>query len=57
MDYDNNNIRYEMTIYKNWTADVNRIVEKNLEKPLLVRNEETLLLTMNFDPEVGLYYS
>ncbi len=44
--------RYEMETYENWTAEVNRIAEKNLEKPLLVRNEETLLLTMNFDPEV-----
>ena len=45
-----------MDTYKKWTAEVGRIVEKNLVKPLLVRNEETLLLTMNFDPEVCCYY-
>lgn len=44
--------RYETETYKKWTTEVNRVVQTNLEKPLLVRNEETLLLTMNFDPEV-----
>ena len=41
-----------MEAYENWTAKVNAVVQNNLGKPLLVRNEETLLLTMNFDPEV-----
>ena len=28
------------------------VVNINLEKPLLIRDQESLLLTMNFSPEV-----
>lgn len=44
--------RYEAETYSKWTADVDRVVNINMVKPLLVRNDETLLLTLNFDPEV-----
>ena len=35
-----------------WTGEV-EVVKTNLQKPLLLRDEKTRLLTMNFDPEVN----
>lgn len=44
--------RFEKETYDKWTAQVDEIVKINLEKPLLVRDQDSLLLTMNFDPKV-----
>ncbi len=44
--------RYEKVRYEEWQTRVDEIVDVNLEKPLLVRDKETMILTMNFNPEV-----
>ena len=46
---------YESDAFDEWTAKVEGVVKINLEKPLLVRNKETMLLTLNFNPEVPMY--
>lgn len=43
---------YESDAFDEWTAKVEGVVKINLEKPLLVRNDESMLLTLNFNPEV-----
>jgi hypothetical protein len=43
---------HEIKVYEEWTAKVEDVSKANLEKPLLIRNEETSRLTVNFDPEV-----
>lgn len=43
---------YEIEVYQEWTSKVEEVSKTNLEKPLLIRNEETSQLTVNFDPEV-----
>ena len=44
--------RHEVKVYQEWTSKVEEVSKTNLEKPLLIRNEETSQLTVNFDPEV-----
>ena len=39
-------------MYKEWTATVDEIAHTNLEKPLLVRDPNTLMISVNFDPQV-----
>ena len=39
-------------MYKEWTATVDQIAHANLEKPLLVRDNNTLMISVNFDPQV-----
>ncbi len=46
---------HEIKVYEEWTAKVEDVSKANLEKPLLIRNEETSRLTVNFDPEVCMY--
>ena len=46
------NYSHEVKVYKEWTAKVEDVSKTNLEKPLLIRNEETSQLKVNFDPEV-----
>lgn len=43
---------YETEVYKEWTIKVEEVSKTNLEKPLLIRNDDTSQLTVNFDPEV-----
>lgn len=44
---------YEQNIYKEWTEGVGEACGFNLSLPLLTRNEETKLIAVNFDPQVG----
>ena len=41
-----------MGIYKDWTNSVGEVSELNLDLPLLTRNEESKLISVNFDPQV-----
>lgn len=43
---------YEVEVYQQWTSQVEEVSTSNLQKPLLIRNEETSQLKVNFDPEV-----
>ena len=43
---------HEVKVYQEWTAKVEDVSKTNLEKPLLIRNEQTSRLKVNFDPEV-----
>lgn len=47
--------RKEDDVYKEWTATVDQIAHANLEKPLLVRDNNTLMISVNFDPQVHTY--
>ena len=44
--------RWEEEMYKEWTAGVDEACSFNLNQPLLVRNEETKLIQVNFDPQL-----
>lgn len=44
--------RYEKNTYDKWTRDVGEVAQQNLDKPLIIRDEQTLLIKVNFDPEV-----
>ena len=46
--------RYEETVYADWTKDVGSVSQENLDKPLLVRDGNTKLIKVNFDPQVCL---
>lgn len=39
-------------MYSEWTQSVDEVANANLEKPLLVRNTDTQLVSVNFDPKV-----
>ena len=39
-------------MYSEWTVTVDDIAQTNLEKPLLVRADDSSQLSVNFDPEV-----
>jgi len=43
---------FEMKIYQRWVAGVDEACSFNLAQPLIVRNEETNFITVNFDPQV-----
>ena len=43
---------YEKETYEAWADQVDQVVNVNLEKPLLLRDKLTMILTMNFNPEV-----
>ena len=45
-------LRKEDEIYLEWVAKVDEIAKANLEKPLLLRDEATLQISVNFDPQV-----
>jgi hypothetical protein len=42
----------EGKIFSKWTAHVPEQCVKNLEKPLMIQEEDTLELSLNFDNEV-----
>ena len=44
---------YEEKTYEKWTRSVGDVAQQNLDKPLIVRDSQTLLIKVNFDPEVG----
>jgi len=51
-NYDAIFCRFEVEMYKQWTASVDEKSQYNLTQPLLTRNKETMLLTVNFNPQV-----
>ena len=46
--------RYEEKVYADWTTDVGSISQRNLDKPLITRDDNTKLIKVNFDPQVCL---
>ena len=44
--------RFESEVYTDWTQSVGEVASTNLEKPLLVRNSESHMIAVNFDPRV-----
>ena len=43
---------FEGEVFSEWTQTVDEIAGFNLEKPLLVRNTDTHMIAVNFDPKV-----
>lgn len=43
---------YEIKIYSSWTSGVSDVAKQNLSKPLVTREEETKLISVNFDPQL-----
>lgn len=43
---------WDQEIYKEWIAGVDEACSFNLNQPLITRNEETKLITVNFDPQL-----
>ena len=43
---------FEKKIYQRWVAGVDEACSFNLAQPLIVRNEETNFIAVNFDPQV-----
>ena len=46
--------RYEGKIYSAWSKGIGDASKQKLSKPLIIRDKEKKLITVNFDPEVGL---
>ena len=46
---------YDDETYNHWTKGVDKISQQNLDKPLIVRDSNTKLITVNFDPEVSVF--
>lgn len=44
---------YDEKIYSHWTQGVDQIAQQNLDKPLIIRDPNTKLIKVNFDPEVS----
>lgn len=44
--------RWDVEIYKEWIAGVDEACSFNLNQPLITRNEESKLITVNFDPQL-----
>ena len=47
--------RKEDEVYEEWKATVDEVAKMNLEKPLLIRDPNTLTIEVNFDPQVCTY--
>ncbi len=45
-------LRYSDEVYSEWVAGVDEVARTNLEKPLLLRETESLQIAVNFDSEV-----
>ncbi|XP_058960986.2 dynein beta chain, ciliary-like [Pocillopora verrucosa] len=43
---------YEEKVYVDWTHDVGSISQGNLDKPLVIRDPNTKLIKVNFDPQL-----
>lgn len=43
---------YEDEVYSEWVGGVDEVARTNLEKPLLLRNTDSLHISVNFDPKV-----
>ena len=46
--------RFEKQVYDEWVAGVEEACSFNLAQPLLNRDEDTKLISVNFDPQVCL---
>lgn len=44
--------RYQEKLYVNWSQTVSEKSQYNLTQPLIRRDPETKLITVNFDPQV-----
>ena len=44
--------RYETEVYTDWTQGVDEVAKANLDKPLIIRDPDTLAISVNFDPKV-----
>ncbi|XP_071797739.1 dynein beta chain, ciliary isoform X1 [Asterias amurensis] len=44
--------KYNDMVYKEWTAGVDEICKVNLNQPLVTRNKDTDLISVNFDPKL-----
>ncbi len=45
-------LRYSDEVYSEWVAGVDEVARTNLEKPLLLRETESLQIAVNFDSKV-----
>lgn len=43
---------YEEKIYASWTSGVDDVSKQNLDKPLIVRDDKSKLITVNFEPDL-----
>lgn len=43
---------FDKEVYEEWVAGVDEICTFNLAQPLITRNDETLYIYVNFDPQV-----
>ena len=41
-----------MEVYGEWTQGVDIVAKANLDKPLIMRNQKSLSIAVNFDPKV-----
>ena len=44
--------RFEDEVYNEWTQGVDEVAKANLEKPLLLRDPKSSLISVNFDPNL-----
>ena len=44
--------RYETEVYSDWTEGVDKVARANLDKPLIVRDPNSTLISVNFDPKL-----
>jgi len=44
--------RWDVELFKEWIAGVDEACSFNLNQPLVTRNEESKLITVNFDPQL-----
>ena len=44
--------RFEKEMYEEWLAGVDEACSFNLNQPLISRNEESKLISVNFDPQL-----
>lgn len=44
--------RFEDEVYNEWTQGVDEVAKVNLEKPLLIRDPQSSLISVNFDPQL-----
>lgn len=45
-------VRWDKDVYQDWIAGVDEACSFNLNRPLISRNEETKLISVNFDQKV-----
>ena len=48
--------RYEADVYSDWTEGVDEVAKANLDKPLLFRDQDSFLISVNFDPKVRYWH-